>query len=137
MRVDWDAAAVVGHRKIAVGLELHFDPGGVAGDGLVHGVVHHLREEMVHRLLVGAADIHAGPTADGLQPFQHLNVGGGVARRGRKGPSARRARGASARGFTGAEEKRSSDRSMRAMNSRIGKILPIPPTLAKRAGRSL
>ena len=97
MRVDRDAAAVVGDGQQAVLVELDLDPVGVAGDRLVHGIVHHLGEEVMHRLLVGAADIHARPAADRLQPLQHLDVGGGVARRRR---SQRRgcARRASARG---------------------------------------
>ena len=53
---------------------------GMAGHRLVHGVVEHLGEEMVHRLFVGAADIHAGAPAHRLEPFQHLDIGGGVAR---------------------------------------------------------
>ena len=51
---------------------------GVAGHRLVHGVVEHLGEEVVHRLLVGAADIHAGPPAHRLEPLQHLDIGGGI-----------------------------------------------------------
>ena len=57
----------------------HLDEGGVAGDRLVHRIVDHLGEQVVQRLLVGAADIHAGPAAHRLQPFQHLDVGGRVA----------------------------------------------------------
>ena len=64
----------------AVLVELDLDKVGVAGDRLVHGVVDDLGEEVMQRLLVGAADIHAGPAADRLQPLQHLDVGGGVAR---------------------------------------------------------
>ena len=33
---------------------------------------------MVQGGLVGAADIHAGPAADRLQPFQHLDILGGI-----------------------------------------------------------
>ena len=47
-------------------VELDLDAGGVAGDRLVHGVVEHLREEVMHGLLVGAADIHAGAPAHRL-----------------------------------------------------------------------
>ena len=54
------------------------DPGGMARHRLVHGIVHHLGEEMVQRLLVGAADIHAGAAAHGLEAFEHLDVGGGI-----------------------------------------------------------
>jgi DnaJ like chaperone protein len=47
---------------------------GVAGDGLVHGVVEDFGEQVVQGPLVGAADIHARPLADRLQAFQHLDV---------------------------------------------------------------
>ena len=79
MRVDRDAAAVVGDGEVAAFLELDLDEGRVAGDRLVHRVVDHLGEEVVQRLLVGAADIHAGPAADRLQALQHLDGGGVVA----------------------------------------------------------
>ena len=79
VRIDRDAAAVVGHGQPAVRLELDLDEVGVAGDRLVHGVVDHLGEEVVQRLLVGAADIHAGAAAHRLQPLQHLDVGRVVA----------------------------------------------------------
>ena len=58
--------------------ELDLDEGRMAGQRLVHGVVDHLGEQVVQRLLVGAADIHAGPPAHRLQPLQHLDVLGGV-----------------------------------------------------------
>ena len=54
----------------------HLDAGGVAGDGLVHGIVEDFRDQVVQRTLVGAADIHAGALADGFQPFEHLDGGG-------------------------------------------------------------
>ena len=65
--------------EIAVGLQLDLDEGGVARQRLVHGVVDDFGEQMMQRLLVGAADIHAGPAAHRLQPLQHLDVGGGIA----------------------------------------------------------
>ena len=55
------------------------DEACVTRDGFIHGVVEHLGEKVMHRLFVGAADIHAGAAAHGLQPFQHLDVGGGIA----------------------------------------------------------
>ena len=79
MRVDRDTAAVVGDGNEAVRFHLHFDPVGVAGQRLVHGVVDHLGEQVMQRLLVGAADIHAGAAAHRLEPLQHLDVLGGVA----------------------------------------------------------
>ena len=79
MRVDRDAAAIVGDGEVAVLVELDLDEGRVARHRLVHGIVDHLGEEVVQRLLVGAADIHAGPAAHRLQPLQHLDRGGVVA----------------------------------------------------------
>ena len=79
MRVDRNAAAVVGDGDEAVGLHLDLDPVGVAGQRLVHGVVDDFGEQVVQRLLVGAADIHAGAAAHRLEPFQHLDVLGGIA----------------------------------------------------------
>ncbi len=67
--------------------------------GLVHGVVDDFGEQMVQRLLIGAADIHAGTAAYRLEPLEHLDIGRGVtglgiagARRGLDGPSALRFR---------------------------------------------
>ncbi len=79
MRIDRNAAAIVGHRQISVGRKLDIDESRVAGDRLVHRIVDDLGEQMVHRLVVGAADIHAGPPPHRLQPFQNLDVGGTVA----------------------------------------------------------
>ena len=78
VRIDRDAAAIIGHGEEAVGLELDLDARRLARHRLVHGVVEHLGEEMVHRLFVGAADIHAGAPAHRLEPLQHLDVGGGI-----------------------------------------------------------
>ena len=94
MRIDRNAAAIVGDGDKAVGLHLDLDPVGVTGQRLVHGVVDHLGEQVMQRLLVGAADIHAGAAADRLEPFQNLDVLGGVAgfaagARGRAGGPAR------------------------------------------------
>ncbi len=74
MLLHRDAAAVVANGDRAVRVELDLYAGGVAGDGLVHGVVEHLGHEMVQGALVGAADIHAGALADGLEPLQHLDL---------------------------------------------------------------
>ncbi len=79
MLVHRHAAAVVPDGEGALGVERDLDQLGVAGDGLVHGVVQHLGEKMVQRALVGAADIHAGPHAHRLQPLQHLDVLGRIA----------------------------------------------------------
>ena len=79
MRINRHAAAIVRDREIAIRGERHIDPRGVAGHRLVHGIVQHFGEEVVQRLLVRAANIHAGAAAHGLQPLQHLDVGSGIA----------------------------------------------------------
>src|SRR3546814_7708524 len=58
MPVDRDAEAVVHDPQAAIGLKLDLDAVGVAGDGLVHGIVEHLGKQVVQGPLVGAADIH-------------------------------------------------------------------------------
>ena len=78
MRVDGNAAAIVAHQHAVAAQHLEIDRVGVARDRLVHGVVEHLGHEMMQGPLVGAADIHGGALADGLQPLQHLDVAGGV-----------------------------------------------------------
>ena len=79
MRLDRDAAAVVGDGQPVAGLERDLDPVGVAGDRLVHRIVDDLGGEVVERARVGAADVHARPAADRLEPLQHLDRGGVVA----------------------------------------------------------
>ena len=94
MRIDRNAAAVVGDGDKAVRRHLDLDPVGVAGERLVHGIVDHLGEQVMQRLLVGAADIHAGPAAHRLEPFQNLDVARGIGRLRRRAaqgaPPARR-----------------------------------------------
>jgi hypothetical protein len=78
VRVDGDAAAVVGDGEGAVGGKLYLDEGGVPRQSLVHGVVDHLGEQVMERLLVGAADIHTRPPAHRLEAFQHIDIVSGV-----------------------------------------------------------
>ena len=59
-------------------MEGHVDAVGVAGHGLVHGVIQNLADQMVEGALIRAADIHAGAAANGLKPFQNLDIRGAV-----------------------------------------------------------
>ena len=79
VRIDRNAATVIGDGNEAVRLHFHVDPVGMAGQRLVHGIVDHLGEQVMQRLLVGAADIHAGAAAYRFEPLQHLDVLGGIA----------------------------------------------------------
>ena len=79
MRIDRKAAPIVDHGEKTRGLEADIDEGSVAGNRLVHRIVEDFREKMMERGLAGAADIHARPPPDRLQPLQHLDRGGGIA----------------------------------------------------------
>ncbi len=79
MLLDRDSAAVVADGQAVAGFERHLDAACVAGDGLVHRIVDHFGREVVKRALVGAADVHSGAAADGLEAFEHLDRGGVVA----------------------------------------------------------
>ena len=80
MGVDRYAAAIVAYDDGAILVQLDLDAAGMAGHRLVHGIVEHFGGQMMQRPLVGAADIHAGPAAHRLEPFQHLDILGGIAR---------------------------------------------------------
>ena len=78
MRVDGNAAAVVENGEAAVFEKLNLDAARMSGDRFVHGVVEDFSEEMVQRLLVRAADIHAGAFADRFEPLKDLDILGGI-----------------------------------------------------------
>ncbi|MEY9475271.1 hypothetical protein ABH992_007670 [Bradyrhizobium yuanmingense] len=75
MRIDGDAAAVVGDGQETVRTQLDSNEGRMPGQRLVHRVVDDFGEQMMQRLLVGAANIHAGPAPHRFQPLEHLDVG--------------------------------------------------------------
>ncbi len=50
----------------------------MAVERLVHRVVEHFGEEMMECALIRAADIHAGPAPHRLEPFENLDILGGV-----------------------------------------------------------
>jgi hypothetical protein len=74
-----DTAAIVLDGDGAVGIERDQDPVAMAGQGLVDRVVGDLEHHVVKaRTVVGVADIHSGPFADRVEPFQHLDGIGAV-----------------------------------------------------------
>ncbi len=103
MRVDRNAAAVVGHGQESVGAQFDFNEGGVSRQRLVHGVVDDFGEQMMQRLLVGAADVHAGAAAHRLEAFEHLDIGCGIAVLGAEGARGDLERGPALR-LRGAEQ---------------------------------
>ena len=76
--VDRDAAAVVVDLGGAVGVQRDVDPGAVAGQRLVDGVVDDLPQAVHQPAGVGGADVHARALADGLEPLEDEQVLGVV-----------------------------------------------------------
>jgi hypothetical protein len=78
VRIDGNATAIVCDSYVTVGLHLDLDEGGVPIQGLVHGIVDHLGKQVMQRLFVGAADVHARTAAHRLEALEHLDVLGVV-----------------------------------------------------------
>ena len=73
MWIHGNAAAIVGDGQPVADAKHDFDACGMARNCLVHAVVEDLGREVVQRPFVGAADIHARPTPDRLQPLEDLD----------------------------------------------------------------
>jgi hypothetical protein len=79
-----NAAAGVLDRDRAVEVDDHFHAVAVPAEVLVDGVVDDLPLEVVESLsAVHVTDVHAGPLADGLEPFENEKVAGVI--RGHEG----------------------------------------------------
>ena len=76
--VDRDAAAVVADGDGAVDVDGDLDAVAVAGEVFVDGVVEDLGHAVVEGAFIGAADIHAGLFADGLEALEFAQLGGVV-----------------------------------------------------------
>ena len=74
MLIHGNTAAVVIDRDGIVGMDPHLDSIAVTGQGLVHGVVDHLVNQVMQAAGAGGADVHAGAFANGFKPFKDLNV---------------------------------------------------------------
>jgi hypothetical protein len=71
VHVHGDPAAVVADRHAAVAVERDVDARGVAGLRLVDRVVDDLEGHVVQAgAVVGVADVHARPLADGIQALE-------------------------------------------------------------------
>src|SRR5436305_409098 len=78
MSVEGNSAPVVPHCDPAVGRDVDPNPGAEARHRFVDAVVDHLDYEVVQATLVGAADVHAGTAPHSLQPFEDLDIAGGI-----------------------------------------------------------
>ena len=79
VRVHWNATPIIAHHQPIIGLKRYFDAVGMAGHRLIHRVVDDFGRQMMQRVFIRAANIHAGATPDGFQPLQHFNILGGIA----------------------------------------------------------
>ena len=74
-----DAAAIILDADGAIGVQGDDDLVAMAGQRFVDRIVRHFEHHMVQAAaIVGIADIHAGPLAHGVQPFQHLDAVGAI-----------------------------------------------------------
>ena len=81
-----NTAAVVGDGQAVVPAKLDFDAVGMARDSLVHAIVDDFGGKVMERSVIGAADVHAGPSAHGFQALEDLDRGSVIAvGRGRSG----------------------------------------------------
>ncbi len=79
VHVDGNAASVVGNGdRLAVLVQGDDDAIAVAVHRLVDRVVEQLPDEVMEAGAVDPADVHAGPFADRLQPFENGDVFRGV-----------------------------------------------------------
>ncbi len=78
MDVHRDASPVVVYLDAAVAVERDDDPGGVARQGLVDGVVDHLIDQVVEARRGGRADVHARTPPHMLPAFEDLDLLGGI-----------------------------------------------------------
>ena len=78
IRVDRNTATVVLDTTAAIGLEGDHDAGAEPRHRLVHRVVDDLPDEVVETRQTGGPDVHSGPFADRIEPFQDLDVFGAV-----------------------------------------------------------
>ena len=78
MRLDRNTAAIIAHGDEIILIELDRDDGSVARHRLIHRIVYHFGKQMMQRLLIRAANIHARTTTNGLEPLQNLNRLSGI-----------------------------------------------------------
>ena len=78
MNVGWYAAPVVVYGHAFIGVDRDFNAVAKASQRLVHAVVHHFINQVMHRFAVGATHIHSGAFSDSFQPFQNLNLTGAI-----------------------------------------------------------
>src|ERR1700683_104403 len=71
------AATVIGHGDRLVGVNDDHHLVAVAFQGLINGVVHHLKHHVVQAAaIIGVPDVHSRPFADRIEPSQDFDFAG-------------------------------------------------------------
>ena len=71
------STAVVGDGYDVVAFNRDLDVGAVSGERFINGVVHHFEDHVVEAgTVVGIANIHPGPFANGIKAAEYLDAGG-------------------------------------------------------------
>ena len=78
MDIDGDTAAVVTDTDGSVDVDVDHNLGAEIGKVFVDGVIEDLGHAMVEGSFIGAADVHTGLLADGLEAFEFAEFGGVV-----------------------------------------------------------
>ncbi len=78
VHVDRNAPAIVRDRNRTIDVNRNFDQAAIACEVLVDRVIQHFENAVVEATLIGIADIHAGPLADGFQALQLVNLRGAI-----------------------------------------------------------
>ena len=71
-------ASVVLHSDAVIVMNGDFHFGGIPRQCFVDTVVHHFVHQVMQSAGTGIADVHGGTHPDGLQPFQHSDLTGGI-----------------------------------------------------------
>src|SRR5439155_25097008 len=76
VNVDGDTAPVVTDRAGAIGVHDDLDRIAEPGESFVDRIVDDFVHEMVQAIGARVADVHRAALADGLQPFENLDIAG-------------------------------------------------------------
>ena len=74
MHVDRNAAAVIDHGHAVIRMNRDFNMSTETGQRFVDGVIYHFIHQMVQTARRSITDVHPRTFANGLQPFQDLNI---------------------------------------------------------------
>src|SRR3990167_6977315 len=76
MDIHGYAPAVIADTDTIIRINYYLYLSAVSGQGLIHGIIHHLIYQMVQAAGVGISDIHGRPLTHSLNALQHLDGSG-------------------------------------------------------------